>query len=1128
MKKFLLVAFLGCCGSLISTFSQTGSWQFLNYTTNEGLPNNNVTSIQQDSLGYIWIGTENGLSWFNGLEFHNYHHKIADSTSIPGNNIIKIFIDSRKRIFVATSSGLSVYNPKLDHFIPVLGLRRQAVRDLVEDKYGNIWVATEGNGLYKISPALNVLAHFEKMGSLPEPVGKYIWKLYADDDDLWIGTLEGKLIKYSQQSNTFDVIEEYSNVNEYISYIGKDKKGNLIVFSRQAWLVRLEALPSGKYRIHRFPKVEGVNFNYGLIDCPNGNLWLSHSDGILVFDPAKGTFKDLKEDPDYAGLVLNPGAPVLFIDKNRHIWQARQNMGLSMIGNAYKPFFHNRDEVFASSYVNFISRISDQTILAATNIGGIMCKREKEDVFQVASDFDVFEQDKINTNTIYKILETARNEFLIATYHGLIYFNRNTGHKEYYYLNDKRINTLSSNHVYDMLMMDSSTVWLATNGGGINILNLPSRRFSYIKKENAPNGLVDDYCIALLKNRSGKVFIGTYNGLSVFNPQDKSFTSYLPEPNNSSSLSHNWIYCIYEDSRNNIWVGTYNGLNLFDEQKGSFRVFDKSTGLPDNVIFGIIEDDMHQLWVSTGKGIVRINPENYVCQAFGKEDGLKVVQFGRQSVYKERSGNILFGGEGGIVFFDPSEIKMNPYPPPVYITALKIFNKKIDAQSHPEILPEEITYLDKIEIPFSLNVLTFEFIGLNYINPARNTYAYQLTGFDKDWQYIEGKREVTYTNLDPGDYIFKVKAANNDGIWNETGTRIKVTILPPWWNTLIFRIGAALFVIVGAFGFYAYKVKSLHKHRERLERQVRERTYEIAEKNAALIQQTQSLNAINLLLEERQRHIENQAKELQVNSDNLRQVNELLVEKQKVELKQALDLKKTNDELRLLNATKDKFFSIIAHDLKNPFNSLLGFSEMLSRDFNNLTVDKQKQIADVMHDSSVRIYSLLENLLQWAGAQIGNITYKPEVFQLKEIIETNYGLVKEMLKEKETCFVSTLPEDSGVFADRNMVNTIIRNLLGNALKFTDKGSVSVVIKTQNKYQEISVIDSGVGIPEDKLKRLFDIGQSRSTWGTRGEKGTGLGLLICKEFIERNGGKLTINSKQGAGTTFTFTLPRSNE
>jgi signal transduction histidine kinase len=233
-----------------------------------------------------------------------------------------------------------------------------------------------------------------------------------------------------------------------------------------------------------------------------------------------------------------------------------------------------------------------------------------------------------------------------------------------------------------------------------------------------------------------------------------------------------------------------------------------------------------------------------------------------------------------------------------------------------------------------------------------------------------------------------------------------------------------------------------------------------------------------------------------------------------------------NQKLTILNATKDKFFSIIAHDLKNPFGSILSFSEILFKKFQDLAEGKKLKFIQVIYDSSHRIYSLLDNLLQWARTQTGNIEHKSEVFSLSEVVDGNYDLLKDLMEEKEIVFAKNIPENFSVFADRNMINTVMRNLLSNAIKYTEKGAITVEATKNGDRVEVSITDSGMGIPETKLTRIFEIDQQKSTSGTRGEMGSGLGLIICKEFIHINGGEISVKSTQGKGTTFTFTVPQS--
>ena len=390
------------------------------------------------------------------------------------------------------------------------------------------------------------------------------------------------------------------------------------------------------------------------------------------------------------------------------------------------------------------------------------------------------------------------------------------------------------------------------------------------------------------------------------------------------------------------------------------------------------------------------------------------------------------------------------------------------------------------------------------MNSEKNQYAYQLEGFDREWTYVGTRREVTFTNLDPGNYMFRVKASNNDGIWNEEGKSIAITILPPWWQTMVFRVFAVFFVLALLVGFYFYRINRLEKQKIYLEKLVKKRTREIEQKNTLLTRQTTELNDSNTLLEERQQKIEEQTEDLVTHKENLEEANAHLKE---------------------LNSTKDKFFSIIAHDLKNPFNTILGFSELLNMKYDQLTEEKKLRYLEIIFTSSRNIYNLLENLLQWARTQTDKIAFDPVVFNLKQLVEQNITLLKETLTNKKINIEQKITDPCDVYADRNMINTVIRNLLTNAIKFTNSGgNISVNSLKKNGHIEFSIKDSGIGMSADETEKLFSVDATFLREGTEGETGTGLGLILCKEFVAKNGGAIWVKSDPGKGSSFLFTVP----
>jgi signal transduction histidine kinase len=351
---------------------------------------------------------------------------------------------------------------------------------------------------------------------------------------------------------------------------------------------------------------------------------------------------------------------------------------------------------------------------------------------------------------------------------------------------------------------------------------------------------------------------------------------------------------------------------------------------------------------------------------------------------------------------------------------------------------------------------------------------------------------------------------SSDGIWNEKGTSIKIIILPPWWQTKLAQAGFLLIIISLFLAFYFYRINKLQSQKKILEKLVDERTNE--------------LNIKANQLQDANTRLEEQSEELKINSEILQEKNRLLIEKQEIVIKQSEQLKENNAELSVLNATKDQFFSIIAHDLKNPFNAILGFSDLLTNQYDRLSTQKIKQLIDVINSSSKRVYKLLENLLQWARSQTGDIKFDPEELIINELIENNISLLENSITEKHLEIKKEMKGEIKAYADKNMLDAVIRNLIINAVKFTKSGSISIAMSQDNENTLVSVSDTGIGIEPEKISKIFDAANSKSTLGTNGETGSGLGLILCKEFIKKHGGTISVQSELNKGSTFLFTIP----
>jgi signal transduction histidine kinase len=344
---------------------------------------------------------------------------------------------------------------------------------------------------------------------------------------------------------------------------------------------------------------------------------------------------------------------------------------------------------------------------------------------------------------------------------------------------------------------------------------------------------------------------------------------------------------------------------------------------------------------------------------------------------------------------------------------------------------------------------------MDFSSPEKNQFKYKMEGFDDDWIYSGNKGEATYTNLNHGDYVFRVKGSNNDNVWNETGTSIKIKVLPPWWLTWWSKLTATCFITLILTSIYFSRVSHLKKQKALLEDSVAIKTVELKE----------------------------------------------------------------------LNASKDRFFSIIAHDLKNPFNTIIGFSNMLNEELDNVQMTNSREYARMINVSAVQTLNLLENLLEWANSQRGKISFNPASLNVNELVREEVLMLKEMAIGKNIELTTDIPPNLNVLADKNMIKTVLRNLISNAVKFTHRnGRVEVKTFVINDMVEIAVRDNGIGMSKVMMDQLFKIDANLSTRGTENEKGTGLGLFLCKEFVEKHGGKIRVESQMGIGSVFIITLP----
>ncbi|UCH13193.1 MAG: hypothetical protein JSV22_08750 [Bacteroidales bacterium] len=1107
-------------------------------TIEDGLSNSKVNVIYQDYLGYMWFGTNDGLNKYDGYKIKVYKNIPDDSTSLYANMVKGLFEDSKKNLFIG-SSVLQVYNREKDEFTRIkLTERFESTRMILgisEDREGNIWIATNNQGLFSYNPESGKVKNYMRDPSNPNSLSNNRVKALCMDNNgfIWVGTGNGLNI-YNRETDNFrrffsDPYDKKTISQNNIEKIYQDKNNNIWIGTSDAGL-NLFIREKNEFKRILIDKSYRLSYRVRGFLEDNDKFWVGTRGGLYLMDRKHLTFKWYAHTEHPFSTMGHNSIYSIYKDMQGGLWIGTYAGGINYIDTQWKKFvlysYKKDNEYFLNDPVVF-SFVEDKkgNIYVGTEYGGINYLDKSTGKFTYFVN-DPDNQNSLSNNNVKDLIIDSGGNLWIGTYGGgLNYFNTRKKTFSVYNNNPADSTSIQGNQVYSVLLDSKNNLWIGVRGGIDLVTDLKAMKFShYIHDPDDSKSFPVELVNSIMEDSKGRIWVAGIDGIYYYDPSGQDFVNPFQDFSGGISTSEVIINSIYIDRKDNFWLATQDGLAWINFAEKKIHNFTTNDGLPSNIIYGILEDDYGNLWFSTSAGLVKFinaltKPEEKEFSVYDTKYGLQSKQFKEGAYYKASNGEMYFGGIKGFNSFFSEKIVKNEFMPEILITDFQINNKSVkigETIFRDQTLNKSITLTDKIKVSHKSRVLTFELTAIHYSSPVRNKFAYKLEGHDKNWVITDiSRRYVTYSNLPPKTYVLKVKAANLDGVWNETPKVLEITVTPPFWKTLWFKISVLVFILILTLSFYYYRINRLKRQTEYLEKIVKKRTKEIEEKNKTLIKQTDQLNKTNTLLEERQIYIEEQAEKLKSQKEVLQE--------------QKSSLKNANTELVELNKTKDKFFSIIAHDLKNPFSSVLGFSELLNREFKELREADKLKYLHAINEACKNIYNLLENLLTWARSQTGRIVLKPTTFELKPLIEKNITLLKENLLKKNISIEYDKSDYNSVFADYDMISTVIRNLLTNAIKFTpEHGKIVVKCSKNGEFVELSISDTGIGMSAKELDNLFKIDKSLSKTGTAGETGTGLGLVISREFIEKNGGSISVKSEEGKGSVFFLELPINPE
>jgi len=829
-------------------FAQNQNLRFEHLTSDDGLSHNYVRCIIQDDKGYMWFGTFDGLVKYDGYTFTVYQHQYDDRNSINSNIIRSLCKDKKGNLWIGTIIGLSLYDRDLDAFVNFSKdngycLGSFDARKIFEDSHDNLWIGTE-QGLFFFDPQGNSCTQYLHHENDPNSIaGNDIRMIFEDSRGrLWISTGNGGLNIFDRETNTFRHVQHRKSdpgslAGNNVYDIVEDEEGYVwfACFRDGLSRIHVDDLDNPVFINYRFdPKNRrGLHDNSLRALCADqdGGLWIGMQDGGLdCLRDDKTTFVHYENDSRNPTSLNNNSIYTLYQDKAGDLWVGTYTGGVNLLNKTRQVFqYYNYQQGDPNSLNNdhvWEFQEDDQGhIWIATDGGGLNKFNPKTGQFFHYNSKNT----NLNSDAVLCICIDSQKEIWAGTWAGG--FSLLNQKKKSFHAFTSENSDLSNNNVFDMVDDDYDNLWLATQNG-LNRFSKKNRSFKVYTTENSD--LVFDQIEVIKMDYNGHLLLGTVAGFAIFDPETENFTNYVHDPENKNTISNNFVTSIFEEDSVTIWIATTQGLNKLDRKSGQITRYLESDGLPNNLIFGIEKDDRGFLWISTNKGIARFNRETNRFSNYTQEDGLQGNTFIKKSHYKSRNGHIYFGGVNGFNVFNPDNVIDNKVIPPIEITDFQIFNKSVEIGAKDSPLKNHISQTEKINISYQQNVFSFQFAALNYNSSSKNEYAYKLEGFDKEWNYIGTTRKATYTNINPGKYVFRVKGSNNHGIWNEEGKSIHIVIMPPFWQTNWFRVIISVMVIGLLMGGYKIRTNRIRSRNRELERRVIERTAQLEASNKEL------------------------------------------------------------------------------------------------------------------------------------------------------------------------------------------------------------------------------------------------------------------------------------------------------
>ncbi|GAA4304571.1 hybrid sensor histidine kinase/response regulator transcription factor [Aestuariibaculum suncheonense] len=1019
MKIKSRVLFIAFCVFQIVCHAQSEvnafkSLKFRQYSLKDGLSQNSVLAIKQDRDGFLWFGTRDGLNKYDGREFQTFRHSSQDSTSLSHSLIKSIYEDNNKNLWIGTIDGLNKYNPNSNsfdrfYFETTDTYENNEIWCITQADSSSLWIGTS-SGLKKLNLNNEKFVSFDfnpKDNSFFKSPIRALLKV--NESELWIKTAE--------QIGFFNVLNGVVKYYNYPENSPKElNKNNVSTLyqdeSKNIWLGFKNglALLNKKTDAFEFFKSKSESAEYlsdvrSIQEDDSGNLWVGTYRGLYLINSKTFSISHYVHDENNPNSLSQNSIYDIYEDEKGDMWVGTYAGGISYFERSFDVFKH-----FASganntklnyNVVSSIVQDSQNNLWVGTEGGGINYYDASIGEFSYYMN-EPNNSNGLSANNVKAIIQDKKGGFWIGTHEGGLNYLKSTTKPlkfQIYKTNSNDKNSISDNRVISLLEDTYGDIWIGTSGGGINVLD---RQTDSIYRLQDPKDWVGKIVYTIYEtSNENKLLIGGNIGLCEVDIKTRKLSKINYLGSNPETHTIRAVLCVYEDEKGNVFIGTEgDGLYYYDRKTKTSTKYGTQQGLPNDIIYGIIPDDEHNIWLSTNNGLSRINTQTLEIKNFNAQDGLQSNEFNFGAYLKNKNGELFFGGANGFNVFNPKDIKQNTYEPPVSITSMQVNNKPFLSITD---------NIKEVSLKYDQNIFNLDFIALSYSQPLKNQYAYKLEGFDKDWNYIGNKTSATYTNIDAGTYTFKVKASNNDGLWNEIGDSITIDVLPApwftWWAYLLyFLLAFEIFWQIRKYSLIRVKERNELKQ-ERLEKE------RIEEVNKLKLQLFTNIShdfrtPLTLIIGPLERLLK-----MDDGNDFIRKQHDIMYRNASILMElinQLLDFRKNESGKLSLKASENNIVPFL-RDIKQAFNEL---AEVKNIDYRFISTD---EIINVWYDKT----------------------------QLKKVV---FNLLSNAFK--------FTPEEGSIELQVSEVSKY-RN------------------ESEKKYVKIEVIDNGEGIPKKHVKFIFD-------------------------------------------------------